>query len=432
MGSETVPLETPAPSMHGGSAREYMHVLTHCPEFVRLWIAQMIAMAGDWFTTVAVMGLVLDLTQSRLAASLVLLSNTLPTFLITPLSGVLADRFNRKAIIVFCNVTSSIAVLSFLLVDRPGRVWICYAATAVLVMLGACIVSAATAGVPTLVGREHLVAANALFGVTWGLMLAVGAAAGGYVAAKLGRPTAFIIDSIALFLTGLLVLSIKRADLRPSGEPHPHHRAGGVTFAAALAHLRQYPGQFLIVLAKTAWGLGGGILVLLSVFPKQIFGAGDEGIGLLYSFRGIGSLLGPLLALLVVRNKVSRMPGAITVSLISCGAFYVMFSESPDMAWASWAVLLAHLGAGAIWVVSSTLLQLYVPNHMMGRISAIDLGAVTLAMAASQLLTGIWADHASPRLVGLACGLLTLLAGIAWAVLWHFFRPRLRPPAEHE
>lgn len=429
---------TEGPSLVLPERGDIIKILRTSPDFLRLWLAQMISMGGDWFTTVPVMAMAYQLTNSPFATSLVLLCNTLPTFLVTPFSGVVADRFNRKQIIIICNLISAVTVLGFLFVDRhPERVWLCYACTAILVVMGACILPAATAGIPSFVGVENLSAANALFGTTWGITVAVGSALGGYVASAWGRPVAFELDAAGLLVSAFLVMSIRRKDFRgDSGppiidedSPPVHHTVDDVSFWAALTHLRANPHLVLVVLAKAFWGVGGGLILLLSVFPIKVFAAADpdRGVGLMYSMRGVGTLLGPLLALAMVRNQTKSMGKAIGISLVLCGVLYVLFSKSPTLELAAFCVLVANLGTGAVWVVSTTMMQLSVPDSMMGRLSAIDLGGVTLTMAVSQFVCGVYAERMDPRTVGVWCGIVAIGTGLLWGSLWHFHRRR-RPP----
>jgi MFS family permease len=432
---------TEGPSLVLPEGGDILKVIRQSPDFLRLWIASAILMGGDWFVTVAVMTLSLQLTHSPRVASMVLLSNTVPTFLATPVSGPLADRLNRKRLMIACCLISAVTALGFMFVTSADRVWICYACTAVIVVMVACCLPAATAALPCLVGPQNLVAANTLFGATWGIMAAIGSALGGWVASGLGRNAAFECDAVGLLISAAMIWSIRMRDFR-SDTPHPlppsdmddmyekapEEEEGDVTFWGAINTLLHNPSLALVVLAKAFWGVGGGILLLLSVFPVQVYNLPDpdRGVGLMYSMRGVGTVLGPLLALMIVRNQTRSMPKAIWISLVMSGVFYIVFAQSPTLHLGAMSMLLANLGAGAVWVVSTTMMQLTIPNHLMGRLSAIDLGAFTLTMAVSQYFSGRYAEHANPREVGVVCGIACIATGFLWAILWAFCR-RKRP-----
>src|SRR5438034_3083214 len=103
-------------ALASGSTVGYMTLLRNNSRFRRLWAAQLISAAGDWFNSVAVLGLVLQLTQSGLGASLVLLCNSIPTFFLIPLAGPVVDRFDRRNLMIVTNLVSAIIALLFLLV----------------------------------------------------------------------------------------------------------------------------------------------------------------------------------------------------------------------------------------------------------------------------------------------------------------------------
>ena len=89
-----------------------------------MWLASLISLTGDWFNTIASMMIVNRYTETDLAISWILIARTLPRFLLGPLAGVFADRFNRKTIMVVSDLMRAGIVLSFLFVDRPERVFL--------------------------------------------------------------------------------------------------------------------------------------------------------------------------------------------------------------------------------------------------------------------------------------------------------------------
>src|SRR5438093_10786744 len=118
-------------------------------DFRLVFVAQVVSYAGDWFATVALLGLVLDLTHSDLAAALVFVSQTLPSFLMTPLAGPAADRFDRRRLMLAVSVVQAGAALPFLLVGS-GTVWLAFVAQGSLSALAACFRPAPAAGLPHL------------------------------------------------------------------------------------------------------------------------------------------------------------------------------------------------------------------------------------------------------------------------------------------
>src|SRR5262245_46064252 len=129
----------------------YWGLLKQNGRFRRLWAAQLISAAGDWFNSVAVLGLVLQLTRSGLGVSIVLLCSTLPTFILTPVAGPVVDRFDRRTLMVGTNLFSAVIALLFLLVRDSNSVWLIYVGTTFLVMSATFFAPASFASIPNIV-----------------------------------------------------------------------------------------------------------------------------------------------------------------------------------------------------------------------------------------------------------------------------------------
>ena len=145
-----------------GRAVGYVELLRNNHNFRRLWLGRLISQTGDWFNSVALFTLLLNLTGSGEAVGLVLIIKLLPQFFAGPIAGVVADRFNRKTIMIVADVMRGLLVLGFLLVRRPDQVWIVYVIAALEIIVSSFFEPAESAAVPTIVSREELVSANAL------------------------------------------------------------------------------------------------------------------------------------------------------------------------------------------------------------------------------------------------------------------------------
>src|SRR6185369_3732793 len=109
----------------------YAEVLRENPDFRRVWIGQVGSLLGDWFNQVAVLSLLLRLTGSGSAAGIFYVLQMVPVFLISPIAGRVVDHLPRKLVMFAADLARAVVVLAFLLVDRPGRIWIVYLATVV-------------------------------------------------------------------------------------------------------------------------------------------------------------------------------------------------------------------------------------------------------------------------------------------------------------
>ncbi|HEX9716815.1 MAG TPA: MFS transporter, partial [Actinomycetota bacterium] len=392
--SEREPVES------AGGLRAGLSLLRRNSDFRKLYVASAISLGGDWFLLVALLGLVLDLTESALFVGLLIGAQEIPFFLTSPVGGALADRLDRRRLMVGCDVARALLCLGFLVVRDAETVWLVYLLIAVISSFSAAFYPASSAALPNLVDREDLGPANALAGSLWGTMLALGAAAGGVVAATLGRDTAIVIDAASFAVSGALLAAIHR----PFSEERERTEHPGVVRATVeTARYARKDHRVLALLAvKAGFGLGAGVLVLISVFAEEEFHLGEIGIGILMAARGVGALIGPFLGRRLAGPDDRRLFGAIGVALTTFGVAYALLGLTPGIAIAALVVAVAHLGGGAQWILSSYGLQRVVPDRIRGRIFAFDAALITLTLTVSSLVTGWLATTwgARPTAVG--------------------------------
>jgi MFS family permease len=401
----------------------YLRLLRENRSFGRLYAAQLISFAGDWFATVALLGLALELTGSAALAGLLLVIQTGTFAVASPIAGALADRFDRRRLLVTVDLARVPVALAFLLARDQGTLWIAFAAAALLSVGGAIFEPTSSASLPNLVDRDQLPEANVLLGSAWGTMLAVGAALGGVVAATLGRDAAFIVDAASFALSALLIVGIRRP-LQEERDRAERPSVGPGAFVnsirTALAFARKSRLVASLLLSKTTFGVGTGVILMLAVFGHDVFHAGDAGIGLLFAARGLGALLGPFLARSIVGTEDRGLLVGIGSSLAVVAGSYALFPLAPAIWIAAVLVFIAHLGGGAQWMLSTYGLQRSTPDEIRGRVFSADYGLVTLAIAVSTLVAGSLADALEPRLAVWTMVVLIAVAGTAW--LW-FSRP---------
>jgi predicted MFS family arabinose efflux permease len=394
-------------------------LLSRNADFRNLYVAQLVSFAGDWFLIVALYGLILDVTGSPVMASLVLISQLVPGFVLAPVAGALVDRMNRQVLMIAADGIRAVLCLGFLFVRNSGDIWIVYVLQVVLSTFGTVFEPASSAAVPNLVDPDDLPMANTLVGSAWGTMLAVGAALGGLVAATLGRDTAFIGDAVSFAFSAALLIQIRRAFNEVRTEEHPGIVAATVE---TVQYARRDHRVLALLAVKGGFGLAGGVLVLLPVFAKQVYHQGDAGIGVLYGFRGLGALIGPFIGRRIAGDTMRGLFIAIGIALGSFGVFYGIFPLMPALLAAAPFSAGAHLGGGAQWTLSTYGLQTIVPDRIRGRVFAFDFALVTLTITLSNLAAGWAAEAFGPRVA------MGALAGVAfvYAAVWWLATRRLR------
>src|SRR6058998_1253827 len=178
-------------------------------DFRRLFLASVISLGGDWFLFVALGGLVLQVTGEAVSVGILIVSQELPIFIATPWAGWLTDRFDRRRLMILCDVARAAICVGFLAVG-PENLWLAYVLLASLSVFTAVFDPASSAAIPNVVDPADLPTANALSGSLWGTMLAVGAALGGIVSTVFGRDTAFMVDAASFAVSALLLAGIRR------------------------------------------------------------------------------------------------------------------------------------------------------------------------------------------------------------------------------
>ena len=431
-------------------------------DFRALFLAQIVSFAGDWFATVAMLGLVIDRTGSNVAATAVFVVQTLPAFLLSPLAGPAADRFDRRTLMVTVSLLQAAAAGLFL-VALSGPVVFAFVAQGLVSALGTFFAPASQAALPNLVDAEDLPLATVMLSSTWGAMLAIGAAAGGLFALAFGRDAAFVADGVSFLLAAVLIAAIRR----PTQQAAPDGRRGRIRPVAdtieTVRYARTHPVVAALLGSKLGFGFGTGSVGMLALLATGPFHSGDGGTGLLLAARGLGVVAGPFVARRLLTRwgvrstaggdgdrggggddrrdggRVARETLATAGILLACGvagivygAGYLVVGTAPVLAVAVAGALLAHLGGGAQWTLSTYGLQAAVPDYIRGRVFAADLALVTVTMSVSLVASGALAEITGPRVPTVLLAAVSGLWGVAYLVLTRPLRRTERPPGTAE
>lgn len=409
--------------VHLGRPAGYLELLRNNRDFRKLWLGQVISELGDWFAAIALLNVMLELTGRAKVLAWFFIVVHIPSFFAGPFSGVLVDRVDRKKLMIAMDLVRAVLVLGYLLVRRADQIWMIYTVATLEVLMSMLFEPARAALIPSICARRELVAANALGSITWSTMLTLGAVLGGAVAAIFGRNVCYVVDALSFLASAFLISTVRL----PAGRPKQLTATGqGDTLGLravleGLRYVTTHGRVSPILLVKTGWCLGSGLLLVLSIFGEKIFpvmGSGAAGIGVLFAARGIGTALGPVFACRIVGEKRTAMRHAISVGFLMGSVFYILFGQSPALWMAAAVLFAAHMGGSITWVFSTVLLQLEVPDELRGRIFAIELALLTLAIAVSNYVTGYLLD--TLRLDARAVATLLGLYFLVPAALWRF------------
>jgi predicted MFS family arabinose efflux permease len=410
------------------SLSAYARLLGQNRNFRRLWMAQIVSEIGDWFYSLAIYSLLLQLTGLASSVALALVLQVLPQTFVGPAAGVINDRVRRKHVMITADLVRMAVVLSMLLVRSRSTVWLVYPLLLLETIMAAFFEPARNSVIPNITAREDVIVANTLASSTWSVNLMIGAALGGIVAAFLGRDAVFVINAVSFFLSALLIRGMRFEE--------PHAKGGRALQARDLLdfspivegvrYVRRDARLFATILLKAGLLVIGPSWVLFTVMGQRYFPVRWQGIdaqrgamlgmSLLMASRGLGALLGPLLFASIAGHRESRLRMGILFGFLADTAGYIGLSLAPNVWVASASVVLAHCGGSAIWVFSTTLLQLNTDDRFRGRVFAADLGLSMFTIAIGAYLAGAFLDWGvSARIVSAAAGASMLLPAAAWA-----------------
>lgn len=402
------------------SATSWLCLLRERTAFRRLWLADVVSLLGDWLTYVAVSVLALERGEGLITVSLVLVAHALPSSVLAPIAGWVVDRVDRRRVLVLTSLARGGLALGMAGAASAGSLAWVQALLLLRIALAAFSEPAVTASLPKVlapparsaseassasapeVGASSvrsarlladLGAANRLIGATWSVLFALGVAAGGVAAAFLGPTWAILLDAATFFVAAWISTGL------PALTPERDGASRGSLFGelfAALSHVKGDRRILEATLAKTPAAIvNGGGWVLLNERAQSLgatswFGATALLLGALQCVRALGTGAGPLLWARWSPDDRSAWWWNATTWAAVLGVSALALA--PSSGWIALAVFLWGLGTGANWVVATTRLQRLAPDHLLGRLAALDLFGHTLGQCAGALFGALVAQ----------------------------------------
>jgi MFS family permease len=384
-------------------------------DFRLLWTGELISMTGQQITVVALPYQIFRLTGSSLAVGMIGLVQVVPLILSSLVGGAVADRVDRRKLIVVTEfglaVTSGLLVLGAL--RHHPALWYLYSVTGLHAGIMGFNTPTRSAAIPNLVSREQLPAALALNQVLFTTAMIVGPAVGGLILARLGLTWAYTID-VATFLASIVAGLMLRPmpPVREKGQEVPEGwRAIREGFAYLLGR-RVLVSTFLIDLDAMIFGMPRAVFPVLAL---NVFKVGPQGLGLLYAAPAAGGLAGALTAGWV--SRVRHQGKAVIWAVALWGLAITAFGFAGRIFWLG-LVFLAVAGAADVIsaVFRGTILQLSVPDALRGRLSAVHIMVVTGGPRLGDVEAGVVASLVSPTF-SVVSGGIACVAGVALLAL---------------
>ena len=366
--------------------------------------------------------LVYRLTGSALLLGATGFASQIPVFLVAPLGGIVADRFNRQRIVIGTQISSMILALILAVLTLTGviRVWHVFVLAALLGVVNAFDIPARQSFLVDMVGKEDLMNAIALNSTMFNGARVIGPAIAGILVARIGEGWCFLVNGLSYIavIAGLLMMRVDRPTSLAQHGPALAHLIEGYRFARHTAPIR----SILLLLGLVSL-VAMPYTVLMPVFADQILHGGARGLGILMGATGVGALLGALT--LATRSGVLGLGRWVAFTCGGFGFSLVLFAFSRHF-WLSVALLLPVGFCMMLGMASSnTLIQAMTPDHLRGRVMAMYTMMFMGMAPFGSLFAGGIAEHlGAPFTVSVGA-----VACIGAAFLFFFHLPKIRVEA---
>lgn len=379
-----------------------------------LWTGQLISNTGDWIDQIALNWLVIQTTDSPVWLGLVNLCRGLPILAFTLFGGVMADRAERRWLVLGTQSASMVLafVLAGLVYAGITPIWAILVVATLRGAVGSFNLPARHSLISDIVPKADLANAIALNSMTRNLTKVIGPALSGVLIGLVGTATCFTINafSFVAVLVTLVMMELPAAARETTGESLAESLVEGFQFVR-----RHEVISLLVLIALVPMFFGQPYITMLAVFAHDVFHFGPEGLGLLTSSAALGSVLGAFL--LAGHPTAARRGAAMLFFLTAFGVCLMAFAATP---WVALAPVLL-VGAGAMQIAYSTsnntILQMIAPDHMRGRVLStlflsrglVQLGTATAAGLAA--LAGARVAMAATAAVIIAFGAFAFTKG---------------------
>lgn len=405
------------------------------PAFRRLWLGTMLSRTGSAMTAFAITLQVYDLTRSPAAVGGIGLATFVPLLLITLPGGALADRVDRRRLVLAVTVAQAAlsAALFALAASGGASLWTLYALVAAESALSAVNAPARQTFIPRLVPKAQLAAAMAVNRIVFQVVMIAGPALAGIVAAGAGLRGCYLAD-VASYAGALWAVGrLPAMPPQPGGDGdfsagQAKPRSGLALTLEGLAFIRRTPalcGAFLADVNATFFGLP------VSLFPAvnaARFGGDPRTLGLFSTAIGVGGLVSAVLA---GPLKHARRHGVVMLACVAVwGAAFALFAVAPSLWLTLLALAIAGLADTFTVVVRSVIVQEATPEEFRGRVNAADFLVGAGGSELGSLEAGLVGSWTTPVTSVLSGGLLTIAGALAIAAAVPGFRRYQSPAAE--
>jgi len=380
--------------------------------FVLLWLGQLVSNVGSSMHTLAVMWYVLEVTGSTAKTGTSLVFTVLPFILLSPITGSLADRLDRKKIIVISDLTNGILVgiISLLLFTHNMELWMLYTLSALMSATNAFFSPAISAAIPSIIEKKDYVKANSLSQITRYGTSILGPALGGVLITIIGIPGLFLLNSISFLVSSfsesfIIIPKVKRDVTKKASIKEDFKE--GLKYAVSNKKLL----HVIIVGGVIINFFFAPISLFITVFSRDILRLGSAGAGTLLGAMSIGGLVMSFLVPLI--NKRFDHYTLMFIGLSLEGIFLSLFGFANNLYTSIGILVLLGGSFGIVNVSIGTVFQTIIPNNLMGRVSSIMGILCQVTIPLGYYLGGLILESYSVSTIVLISGVIVALAGLS-------------------
>jgi MFS family permease len=382
---------------------------------------QLVSLIGTWMQTVAQSWLVYRLTGSSLLLGSVGFASQIPIFLVAPLGGIVADRNNRRRVIIATQTASMILALflALLTLTNTVQVWHIFVLAILLGVVNAFDIPGRQAFLVEMAGRDDLMNAIALNSTSFNGARVIGPVIAGILVAKIGEGWCFFANGVSYIavIAGLLLMRLPFSLQRRSTASPIAHVIEGVRFVRQTGPIRA-----VLLLVGLVSLVAMPYTILMPIFADRILHSGVRGLGILMCATGVGAVFGALT--LAAKAGVHGLGRWIAISGGGFGLSLILFAFSKNFPLS--VILLVPVGFCMMvqMASSNTLIQAMVPDELRGRVMALY-SMMFMGMAPVGALVGGALAARLDAPITVALGALAAMGSAAWFAL-HLPKMRMK------
>ncbi|PDZ19091.1 MULTISPECIES: MFS transporter [Bacillus] len=389
----------------------YSTLLKTNTNFKKLFYGQTLSVLGDWFHTVALLTFVYGITESPFMIALTFISKSLPQLLLSPFIGGVVDRFSKKNIMIFTDITRGILVLTYLFANY--KIEIIFIANICLSVLFCLFEPAKQATLKNIVYQHHFVTANSLSSTINGFMSIMGASLGGILVQSLHIEFAFLVNSFSYFISAYFIYNMSV----PTHDTCNENKAFLTDIKDGYTYILQTKIILTLILIGISWGIiGGAYQLLLTIYAERIF---HTNIGILYTVQGAGLMIGSLLVNLYISKNEEKMKKVFGWAYFLQGVFFLGFILSDQLIIGIITLLCMRIAGGIIIPLDTTLLQTYTKDNMMGKVFSFHYSIYGSLIQLSMFFTGALLEILSPQVIGTLLAICCIFVSFIWLFLYY-------------